>query len=710
MQRSPAARSEPIRETYFGQTIEDPYRWMEDWQGDEARAWVAAQGEYARRLLDALPERATLLGRVQELTAASATVLNVHAAGGSIFYLRRDPGDNVPKLVTRAALDGGERVLFDPNALSDAASGAAHTVIDWYAPSRDGQLVAYGVSRGGSEESSLHLLDARTGERLDLAIPLTRFDNVSWLADNRSFIYHRMAEPPPGAPLTERYFDSQTYLHRLGGDWRRDAPIFGRGVSRGVTIDRADFPFVATTPESPYMIGLVLHGVLNELTLYAAPASALADPADPAAIAWTKIADVDDAVTGFTLRGETIYLLTHQGAPRYKVIATALARPDLAAAQVIVPESRVVIEDVRVAGDALLIRDLDAGLGRLRRIPLAGGAPQPVALPFEGTIVEWGGEPGSPEVFLLLTSWTESPRVFRYDARTGDVTDTGIVARSPVDFSQIETHEVHASGKDGTLIPLSVLHKKGLPRDGSNPTLLTGYGSYGISLRPTFLSSLLAWLERGGIYATAHLRGGGEYGKDWHEAGRKLTKQTTIDDFIACAEYLIAQGYTRPERLAGEGTSAGGIPSGGALVQRPELWAAMVMRVAALNMLRFEFSENGPPNVPEFGSLATEEGFRALQIIDAYTKVRDSVAYPAALLTTGLNDPRVVVWQAAKMAARLQAATNSDRSVLLRVEGQGGHGIGAAKRQLDEELADKYAFLLWQLGITGTPDERPDEA
>jgi prolyl oligopeptidase len=232
---------------------------------------------------------------------------------------------------------------------------------------------------------------------------------------------------------------------------------------------------------------------------------------------------------------------------------------------------------------------------------------------------------------------------------------------------------------------------------GNNPTLLTGYGSYGLTINPAFSPAMLAWYERGGIYAVAHIRGGGEYGEEWHLAGKKLKKQNTIDDFIACAEYLIAQKYTRPERLAGEGTSAGGIPSGGSLVKRPDLWSVMVIRVGVTNTLRSEASENGPPNVPEFGSVSTEEGFKGLMIVDSYHKVKDGTNYPAVLLTTGLNDPRVVVWQATKMAARLQEATSTGKPILLRVEEQGGHGMGSTKQQVEAELADKLAFLLQQM-------------
>jgi prolyl oligopeptidase len=689
----PSARIETVYDTYFGTTIADPYRWLEDWRSDEAMAWLNAHAAHARGYLDALPHRAELMARITELSDATPQLSGFKIAGGRTFYLRRDPGQEQDRLVVRRAADVPEQTLFDPNAIK----GEAPTAIDWFYPSRDGRQVAYGISPGGSEDSTLYVLEVDTGRTLDLAITRTQYCFVSWLEDHQSFVYRRFPERPADAPLTERYFDSRIYLHRLGSDPERDPIVFGRGVNHQADIAREDFPLIVTSPVSDWMGGIVAHGVLSELTLYIAPCAAL--HGDPATIPWVKVADVDDAVTSGDLAGDTIYLLTHKDAPRYKVVATSASAPDLRHAQLIVPHSTSVIQDMRVVGDALLTRDLDGGIGRIRRFRRDGGEPEMVRLPFDGTISELACEPGASQVLLPMTSWTVSPRVYRYDSRAGMLNDTDWLPPSPIDFDDIEAHEVHAPGKDGTPIPLSIIHRKGLKRDGSNPTLLMGYGSYGISITPFFWQQMRAWYERGGVLAVAHIRGGGEYGKEWHEAGRKLTKQNTIDDFIACGEYLIAEGYTRPERLAGTGTSAGGIPSGGALVQRPDLWAAMIIRVGVTNMLRFEQSENGPPNVPEFGSVTTEAGFGGLQIMDAYGKVRHGVPYPAVMLTTGLNDPRVVAWQATKTAARLMAATSSDKPVLLRAEFQGGHGMGATRSQEDAELADMLAFLLNQFGI-----------
>ncbi len=688
----PAARVEILRDTYYGVTVEDPYRWMEDWKGEELQTWLKAQAAYTKEYFEALPEREALLKRITELSGADPILYSLQVAGGRYFYLRRDSNDNLAKLVVRTGLDGQEKVLFDPNRLKDEI----HTAIDWYTPSRDGKLVAYGISPGGSEDSTLHILEVDSGKILDLALSRTWFGGVSWLEDSRSFVYQRFPDRPADAPPTEHFNDACMYLHQLGNDPEKDQAVFGRGVNAGVEIADEDFPFLILPQNSNWMIGLIMHGDLSEITIYAAPRPVLSDPTT---CTWTKIVDIEDAVTGYAVHDDTIYFRTHKDAPHYKVIATSLKNPDLRRATLVVPKSEAVIEDIRVAGDYLLMQDLVGGIGRMRRVKLSGGELEPVPLPFDGTIIEWTNEADSPEVLLEMAAWTASPRIYRFHVNERTLKDTGWLLPSPIDTSAVETHEVQVPAKDGTLVPLSIIHKKGLKLDGNNPTLLTGYGSYGISITPSFRPTMFAWYERGGVYAVAHIRGGGEYGKEWHQAGQMLNKHNTIDDFISCAEYLIAQKYTRPERLAGEGTSGGGIPNGGALVKRPDLWAVMVMRVAVTNTLRFEFTENGPPNIQEFGSVTTEEGFRGLQITDSYSKVKDGVKYPAVLLTTGLNDPRVVVWQATKMAARLQAATTSGKPVLLRVEFQAGHGMGSTRQQFDEELADKLAFLSQQMGV-----------
>jgi prolyl oligopeptidase len=691
----PRARVDVVTDTYFGTTIEDPYRWMEAWNAPEARAWLEAQATYARRALDAIPEQAELLARVSELSSASTAASDVRVANGRVFYLRRDPGENVAKLV--AHLEPGGRtdasVLVDPNQMGD---DGAHFAIDWYSPANDGKRVAYGLSRNGSEDSVLYVLETETGERHDLAITRTRWNEVVWLDDNRSFLYTRFPKVAPDAPPMEHFLDNKIFLHRLGADPEQDPLVLGRGSNPAVEMAPEDSAYIHLTKRSPWMLGVIIHGVLKEMTVYVAPRAALADPATAP---WRKVADIEDGVTAFDLEGETIYLKTHGGgsAPRFRVIAVPAAAPDLASAREVVPPSEAVVRAIRVSGDYLVVKDLDGGISRLRRVPLAGGELESIALPVDGTIMDWGGEDDSSDLYVQLVSWTFPPAIYRVDVAAKTVEDTGWLPPSPVDLGDVEAHQVFARSKDGTLVPLSIVHKKGLKLDGGNRTLLTGYGSYGYPYEPSFRPTMLAWYERGGVYALAHVRGGGEYGNEWHEGGKLLNKQNTIDDFVACAEYLIEKGYTRPGLIAGAGRSAGGVVAGGGIVERPDLWGAMCFLVADVNAFRSEFSEGGPANIPEFGSVTTEEGFRALRIIDAYSKVGDGVAYPAAFLSTGVNDPRVPPWQSMKMAARLQAASSSGRPVLLRVDFEGGHGMGSTRVQLDEELADQLAFLVWQL-------------
>ncbi|HZU14726.1 MAG TPA: prolyl oligopeptidase family serine peptidase [Chloroflexota bacterium] len=691
MNRPPAARVDVVQDDYFGTVIEDRYRWMEDWESPESRAFIEEQGAYARRYLDSLPDRDALLKRITELGEAGPTVHGVTRAGGRAFYLRQDPSDSIARLVARLDPEGEEIVLVDPNTLS----GDAHSAIDWYQPSGDGRYVAYGISEGGSENSALHVITVETGETLPDAISRTPFVAAAWRPDNRSFYYSRLADRPVTA--VDRFLDACVYLHRFGSNPEQDTAVFGRGVNPSVEMAPEDIPVVLTTPDSDWVMGMVLHGDLQDMSLYAVQAG---DLEDPARCRWTKVCGVEDQVKAGIVqwRGGSVYLLTHKDAPRYRVIAVDLTQPDLAAARELVSPSERVIEDITPAGDYLITKEVDGGIDRLRRTPLDGGIAEDIPLPIEGSITSWAHEPGSADLLLILQSFVHPPQIYRADAATGESWNTNWIPPATADFNHITVTRTFAPAADGVAIPLTIIHRRDPARDGTNPAILYGYGSYGIRLPMIYMPQLLAWYERGGILAVAGLRGGGEYGNEWHEAGYLLNKHNTIDDFIACAEYLVHEGYTRPDRLAGEGGSAGGIPTGGALVKRPDLFGAMIIHVAVLDALRVQFSPNGVPNIPEFGDVTTPDGFAALQIISSYHKVRDGVAYPAVLLTTGLNDPRIVPWQATKMTARLQAATSSGKPVLLRVETQGGHGMGSTREQMDRELADILAFLLAQFG------------
>lgn len=684
--KQPTARVATVYDEYFGERIADDYRWMEDWQSEEAMAWTKGQAAYARAYFDALPDRAALLADVEQLGRALPRLFDFQLVNGRLFYQRHDGDEGVARLMMRPHLAGPERCLLDPNQIE----GDVHHVLDWYKPSDNGRYLVYGLSSGGSEQSTLYVLDVDSGQPLADTIPHADFCQVTWV-DEATFLYTRY--PASRMDNETDYFKfNYLYLHRLGDDFNRDPLVLGAGAN-GVVLDPVDIPRIELSPTSQWMVGVIVHGDAREFSLYAAPREALATPQD---IPWVKLVGPEAAVVGGALYEDTLYVRTHHNAPRFQVKALSLTDPDFAAAPVIVPPSELVIEAVYAVQDWLLTLDMDAGITRLRRTPLTGGEPEWVPLPVEGSVDKIVCEAASSQVLLPLTSWIVSPQLVVYDLATGDLTDTGIIPPSPIDMSDLEAHEVLVPAPDGVHIPLSLIHRKGLVKDGHNPTLLYAYGSYGITMTPGYIPMMKAWYDRGGVFAIAHIRGGGAYGKEWHHAGRMLNKHNTINDFITCAEYLIEEQITRPSCLAGMGGSGGGIPTGGSLVRRPDLWAVMVILVGVTNAVRMELTPNGPPNILEFGTATTEEGFASLKIIDSYARVADETAYPAVLLTTGLNDPRIVPWMMTKMAARLQAATRSDRPVLLRVTFDAGHGIGSTRKQEDEQWADVFAFLLDQ--------------
>ncbi len=696
--------STPVREVtddYFGTTVTDPYRWLENTSDAAVIDWMKAQNAYTRSVLDRIPGRDKLLDQIKSLDNASSTVTALQVWGGHYFYFKTEPGSDNRKLYVRDSVHAPERLLVDPEKLT--TPDGKHYSIDYFAPSLDGRYVAYGISPGGSEDSVLHVVETATGKSLSDVIDRAQFGQPAWVSGD-SFFYTRTQKLPPGAPPTAKYQKLRSYHHVLGADPDREPAIFGYQVSASVPVTEDDFPLIAYSPGAPrHYVGLVIHGVKREMDIYSANAKDEITPSTE----WKKIVTEQDAVIGFDTHGDDIYLLSHKNASRFKVLRTSLAKPDLASAAVVVPPSERVIVGVAAAGDALYIQDLDGGIGRLRQVSYTTSAIQPVKLPFDGAIQTLFTNPTEPGAWLELTSWTKSPLWYSYDPKTSELADTGLMTPSPVDFSQIESVEVKAPSADGTLVPLSIIYKRGTQLDGSHPTWLEGYGAYGITLDPTFRPTLLAFFERGGVFAVAHVRGGGEYGEDWHVGGQLLTKQHTIDDMIAGAKYLIDKKYTSPEHLAGEGTSAGGITIGGAITQRPDLFGAALIRVGDSDSLRSELMASGPANIPEFGTVKDKDGFKALYAMDAYQHVKPDTKYPAVLLTTGANDPRVAPWQAAKMAARLQASSTSGKPILLRVDYDAGHGMGSTKSQRDVELADELSFLFWQLGVAGY---QPDAA
>jgi len=699
----PVATVRVVTDEYFGIKVADPYRYMEDLTNPEVIAWFKGQNDYTRAILGRIPGRATLLAGIKTFDeGAPARITDLRRLPGDrYFYQKRLASEDVSKLYVRDGLQRGERLLVDPTKF--ATAGGPHYVISYYAPSFDGRYVAAGISAAGSEDAVLRVFDISNGKETGDVIDHAQFGSPTWMPDGRSFLYNRLQLLTSTSAPTDRYLNSRAYLHVLGTSPDKDPMVFGAGTPN-VNIDPADIPFVATWPGVSYALGVIAHGVRNEITAYVAPLDSLNSATGP----WKRFCDVDDDVTGFDAHGSDLYLLSHHGASRYKVLHTKLSDPQVASAELVVPPSEAVIQNIAAASDALYIQELDGGLGRLVQLPYSGAKPEKIQLPFDGSVGLSATDLRLPGTLIELTSWTRARKIYAYDASRKNVTDTQLQPVGKFDApADLESVEVKAKSYDGTLIPLSIVYRKGLKLDGSNPTLLEGYGAYGITLDPFFDPKYTAWFERGGIFAVAHIRGGGEYGEDWHLAGKLLTKPNTWRDFIACSEYLISQKYTSTSRLAIEGGSAGGITIGRSITERPDLFAVAIDAVPSSDVVREEFTPNGPPNVPEFGTVKEPDGFKALYAMSPYHHVTDGTKYPAVMVTTGWNDPRVVSWEPGKMAARLQAATSSGKPILLRVDYDAGHGIGSTKTQKQEELADEWSFAMWQFGLPEFQPAKP---
>jgi prolyl oligopeptidase len=587
----------------------------------------------------------------------------------------------------RDGFAGAERVLVDPRT----ADGA----VDWYAPSPDGKHVAYGISKNGSEDSTLRVVSADNGREAGEAIDRARFnERLAWHPDSRSFYYARSPEGQSGA---KRDANIRLYRHVLGRKSAQDEVVFAPGVGGARDVPEIVFPSIVIPLEGAYAFAVAHEGLRNEIAVHVSPVKDLA-AGKPR---WRKVIGVDDQVTAIEAWKGDLFALSHKNAPRFRVLRLDPANPDIARAKPFVPEGDSAIQEIALARDALYLRTTVGGMDRLERMHfgiLAGKTPEFVKTSFEMGIAELIAHPRRNGAILRMQGWVDAPTVVEVDTR-GNLHDTKLQPPPRADFSQMDDVRLYAPAEDGTKIPVTLLYRKDTQLTQDKPTILVAYGAYGRSARPEFDAARLAWLERGGIYAIAHVRGGGEYGDAWHQAGRKATKINTINDFIAVADFIVKYGFTNPKKLAILGTGAGGIPVGGALVRRPELFAAVIGRAPMTDMLRYEFAPGGPAKVPEFGSVSTREGFDGLRAMSSYHSVMDGTGYPAALFTTGLNDSRVAPWQPAKMAARLQqAAGATGKPVLLRVDAAAGHGPGSTRAQIDEELADIFSFALWQFG------------
>jgi prolyl oligopeptidase len=685
--RPPVARVDPVTDIYFGTEVVDPYRWMENSRNPEWLPFLQGQNSYARSVLDKVPGRAGLLKRISAVSGDVAITTKVHLSRNRLFFQQRPAGSENFKLFVRSE-DGSTRVLIDPTVL---AVGDAHVSLDWWEPSNDGTHVAYGLSPAGSEASVLHVVVVDSGEILPERIEKTDSAMPSWLPDGSGFFYIQFTGER-GTPSF--YLNSQARLHRLRTDPSSDTVVLKRGIAANVPIATNQYPYIMTAAGSRFVIVLV-GDVRPEFSAW----SALLTDVLSGNAQWKSICTFEDAVTSFALQDEALYLVANRGLARGHVLRTTAAAPDLSTAAELLPQGSSVIETLAAARDGVYVRLMDGGVHRLLRIA-SDGSIQRIALPFDGAINAIFATADHDGAYLDLTSWLVPRGVWHVDA-SGTITDTGLTPRPSIDVSGYEVLRGFAEAKDGVRIPYWLLARKGVSQNGANPTLVTGYGAYQISMTPRFSPTLLPFLDAGGVYVVANVRGGGEYGREWHAAGQRDKKPNTWRDLIAVCEHLVATRITNRTRLAVSGTSAGGIAVGRALTERPELFAAAISNVGWSNPLRYVAEQNSFGEIGEWGSIEDEEGFRALLAMDSYQAVKSGVAYPAVLCTTGVTDPRVAPFHVAKFAARLQAATVSAKPVLLRVDFDAGHGIGSTRSQSDALSADTYAFVLWRTGVKG---------
>lgn len=683
----------PVTDEFHGNKVVDDYRWLETFADPAVRAWNDAQNRYSRAVLDQSPALGAIRDRVKELiTASSAAYFDLSTRGGVLFARKFQPPRDQPLLITLKSPDepGSERVLVDPLKLNSAGT----TTIDFYVPSLDGELVAVSLSDRGTEDGTVHVYEVRSGKELaDVVARVnggTAGGSLAWNGDHSGFYYTRY---PRGSERAKEdlNFYQQVYFHKLGTDTKDDTYAIGKDFPRIAEIN------LQTSPNGKYVLCTVGNGDGGE---YAHYLLALAGGG------WAQLTQFADHLTHgvFGLDG-SLYLVSRDGAPRGKLLRLPAGSTQLAAAKVVVPQSEAVIEHVLATKGRLYVQDLLGGVSQLRSFDLNGGAPSLVPVKPVSTVSELV-RGRDEEVLFRNVTFIEPAAWYRYAPAggklAGKVQKTALVVTSPVDFSDIEVGRHQVASKDGTKVPLTLLHKKGLKLDGKNPTLLTGYGGFGVSLTPNFGVIRRVWLEQGGVIAIANLRGGGEFGEEWHKGGNLLKKQNVFDDFIACAQHLIDSGVTSPGKLSIQGGSNGGLLMGAVVTQRPELFRAVAAHVGLYDMLRFVLYPNGAFNVTEYGTPKDPEQWKALYGYSPYHHVKEGTAYPAMLFVSGENDPRVNPADSRKMVARLQAASTSGLPILLRTSSSSGHGASSLSESIKEQ-ADVFGFLFQQLGVAYKP-------
>src|ERR1017187_4458480 len=678
----PKAEKRPLEETLHGVTIVDNYRWLEDGTSPETQKWVAEEMAYTRGALDLLPGRDAIHKRLTELLSIGS-LTQPQMGGKYYFYTRREGMQNQPVLYVREGVDGKDRVLVDANQL--AADGTI--ALDWYQASENGKYLAYGTSPSGSEMSTLHIIETKTGTALPDTIERTRACSIAWMLDNSGFYYTRY--PKKGdVPEGQEMYNRHVFYHELGTDPETDTKIFGEGR------DPEDWPNVSLDNDGQLLLIAVEQGwTKSELFLMD-----LKKGTPPTRITTGKNFLYDGSVYNGRL-----YITTNEDAPRYRVFVAEAGNYERDDWKEIIPQTGSVLQGVGVWGGKLFTQYEQNATSQLKIFNIDGTMIKELTLPALGTVFGSDGKWDRDEIFYGFLSFTVPPTVYRYDLKSGTTSQWAKVDAPSIDPSAYEVNQEWFQSKDGTRVPMFVVNRKGVKKDGHNPTLLTAYGGFNVSLTPSFSRTAYLWMEHGGVYAVANLRGGAEFGEDWHRAGMLGGKQNVFDDMIAAAEHLIAEKYTDKDHLAMQGGSNGGLLMGAMITQRPDLFRAVVCQVPLLDMLRYQNFQIAKLWIPEYGSAEDAKQFDWLYAYSPYHHVKPGQEYPSILFMTADTDTRVDPMHAKKMTALMQAeaknGASKDRPILLRIDTKAGHGQGKPVAKQIEESTDMYSFLFWQLGV-----------
>jgi len=683
-----AARGDTV-DVLHGITVADPYRWLEDEQSDDTQTWVDQENELTRKTLARFEAVREKIARELEAIYDVDMTSNIYQHAQRYFLTRRAGLENHRKLlVYEGSYQAKPRVVIDPNTFSRDGTVA----MDWWFPSPDGSLVAYGKSSGGSEKSTLYIRDVEAGKDLSDVIPFTQYCEVAWNRAGTGFYYNRCPDPatvPPG----EENFHMRVYFHSVGADYKQDRMVWGEDRP----IDEEPRPYTSSDHEY-VLLNFFRDPAENDLYF------TRLDSTDP----FKPVAEGLGAITTGDVVDGRLFLRTNHQAPRYRICTTTVDKPGPEHWRDLIPQQKGVISGfnivdrkliVHVTEDVhsrLLVYDIKGKL--LDEIPLPGMGSVSGYISGVGTVQSFSGLLDEPGLFFTFSSWVLPTTSFRYDLRTKSL-DRIHQTACPVDLSKYDTKQVWFSSKDGTRVPMYIVANKDLKLDGRNPTLLYGYGGFNSSFYPYYRSRIIPFLDRGGVWALANIRGGGELGQQWHDGGRRENKQNCFDDFYAAGEKLIELGYTNPKKLACKGGSNGGLLIGAAITQRPDLFQAALSQVPLMDMLRFHRWGMGAQWVHEYGDPEKADEFKWVHAYSPYHNVKDGVDYPATLIVTAESDNRVDTAHAFKMIARLQTATSGTRPILIRIERKAGHGAGKPLRMRIEHQSEDWVFLMWQLGM-----------